>query len=114
MVINFLFKSLVLQILFADFAVLGMLAFYVPNQPMSGFANNFVQIFNEAVVLFFIVSLVIFTDFIPSPVDRYEQGYTLLYLVAFNITVNLVVLVVTIVRKVHKACRKFFADRKRN
>ena len=37
--------------------------------------NNFIQIFNEIVVCFCVISLVLFTNFIISPIDRYDYGY---------------------------------------
>ena len=90
---------------------MGMLSFYIANGPMQGFANNFVQIFNEVVVLLIVISLVIFTDFVPDPVDRYNQGYTLLYFIGFNIFVNLAILIYSIVQKIYMACRNFFIKR---
>ena len=104
-IINFLGKSLVSQILAADFAVLGMLSFYL-GLPMSNRINNFIQIFNEIVVCLCIVSLVIFTDFIPDPVDRYDYGYVLLYLVAFSISVNIVILLSSIILSIYKMIKK--------
>lgn len=80
---------------------------------MQGFANNFVQIFNESVVLLIVISLVLFTDFVPNPVDRYDLGYALLYIIAFNIAVNITVLIFTIVYKIYSACRSFFIKRRK-
>ena len=73
---------------------------------MSDKANNFIQIFNEIVVCSCIISLVIFTDFIPNPVDRYEYGYTLLYVVATSIGVNVIILVATILISIYNAIRQ--------
>ena len=106
LVICFLKESLVLQILAADMAILGMLSFYVGGLPMSDKANNFIQIFNEIVVCSCIISLVIFTDFIPNPVDRYEYGYTLLYVVATSIGVNVIILIATILISIYNAIRQ--------
>ena len=58
--------------------------------------------------------MVIFTDFIPNPVDRYEYGYTLLYIVAFAIVINLTVLIFTILRSIYRAIKKFILNRRKN
>ena len=59
-----------------------------------------------------IISLVIFTDFIPSPVDRYEYGYYLLYFVATACAINIMLLIITIVVAIYLAIRKFLRKRK--
>ena len=93
-------------------AILGMLAFYVGGLPMTDKANNFIQIFNEIVVCLCIISLVIFTDFIPSPVDRYDYGYILLYVIASSISVNVLILLATIAMSIYKAIRKMVLKRR--
>ena len=104
-IINFLSKSIVAQILAADIAILGMLSFYI-GLPMTNRMNNFIQIFNEIVVCLCVVSLVIFTDFIADPVDRYDHGYKLLYLIGFSICVNIVILITSIIMSVYKMIKK--------
>ena len=79
---------------------------------MTDKANNFIQIFNEIVVCFCIISLVIFTDFIPSPVDRYDYGYILLYVIASSISVNVVILLATIAISIYTAIRKMILKRR--
>lgn len=96
----------------ADLAVVGMLAFYLGVHPMSDRLNNFIQVFNEVVVCACVVSLVIFTDFIADPVDRYEYGYTLLYVVAASICVNVFILLASIVLALYGTIRKAILKRR--
>ena len=97
----------------ADFAVLGMLSFFITQRPMVDFANNFVQIFNEVIILLLVISLVIFTDFIPDPVTRYDRGYTMLYIIGFSIFVNVAILIYSIVSKICTACRNCLIKRRK-
>ena len=93
-------------------AVLGMLAFYVSGRPMVGYMNNFIQIFNEIVVCSCIVSLVVFTDFIPDPVVRYDYGYTLLYTVAGCMGVNVLILIFMIMWGIFTGIQKFLRKKR--
>ena len=93
-------------------AILGMLAFYIGGRPMADHANNFIQIFNEIVVCLCLISLVIFTDFIPDPVDRYDCGYYLLYSVAGTMGVNVLILIFMIVWGIFTGVRKFCRKKK--
>lgn len=104
--------SIVLQILAGDAAILGMLSFYVAGAPMLDKFNNFIQIFNEIIVCLALASLVLFTDFIGDPVERYEWGYTLLKLIAASVMVNVFILLATIVFVIYNAIRKLFFKRK--
>ena len=106
-------KSIVLQILAGDAAILGMLSFYVAGAPMVDRFNNFIQIFNEIVVCLALASMVLFTEFIPSPVDRYDYGYTLLYLVGLSIIINVIILFMTIVFAIYSAIRKSLLKKKK-
>ena len=95
-IIIFFRNSIVLQVLAADFTILGMLIFYVSGLPMSDKANNFIQIFNETAIWICISLLFVFTDVVGSPVDRYDYGQYFLYFIGFNIIVNLTVFFLSI------------------
>ena len=58
--------------------------------------------------------MVLFTEFIPSPVDRYNYGYTLLYLVGLSIIINAVILFITISFAIYSAIRKALLKRKKD
>ena len=109
--IVFLEMSIVAQVMAADVAVLGMLAFFL-GLPMKNRINNFIQIFNEVIVCVCVVSLFIFTDFIPDPVERYDYGYKFLYLIAFSIGVNVLILIASIIFGIYQAIRKMILKRR--
>jgi len=90
-----------------------MLSFYVAGAPMSDKFNNFIQIFNEIVICLALASLVLFTDFIGDPVERYEWGYTLLKLIASSVSVNVFILLATIVTAIYISIHKLYLKRKK-
>ena len=71
--------------------------------------HNVIQLFNEILVLLCVWLMFLFTDYVPDPVTRYDLAWKLIYLVAFAIGVNLLLLVIMIAKditrayKVHKA-----------
>lgn len=72
---------------------------------MESTLGNVIEIFNESAVLLSIWSMVLFSDFIENPVQRYEIGFQFMYFVAGVICFNLVLFAVTILRKVINKCR---------
>jgi len=57
---------------------------------------NNLAIFNELMLLLIGYLMYLFTDYIPVPETRYFFGKVLLYLLYFNVAVNLVVLAIEI------------------
>ena len=114
LIIVMLTDSLVLQILAADACILGMLSFYIAGLPMSDGANNFIQIFNEIVVLIICISMMVFTDFVQQPADRYEWGYRLLYMIAGTIAINVSLLIFVILRGIYRTIRTKLIKRKKD
>ena len=78
---------------------------------MQDLMNNMIQIFNEVVILFCTWSLFLFTDYVPSPEQRYEYGQSYLYFIGFNFTVNILVLVWIVVSGLIRSCRQKYASR---
>ena len=74
-----------------------LLAYYISERPMKDAINNFIQIFNEVVVLLCTWLLFLFTNYVPDPVLRYDYGRKYTYLIGFNFGVNLLVLVSVLV-----------------
>ena len=56
-------------------------------------ANNFIQVFNELVILLCTWYLFLWTDYVPNPEDRYNFGAQFLYIIGFNFVVNIAFLV---------------------
>ena len=46
-----------------------LLSYYISVKPMKDGINNFIQIFNEVAVLVFEVSLFLFTNYVPDPLQ---------------------------------------------
>ena len=78
--------------------------------------NNFIQIFNEIIVLLSIQLLYIYTNYVDSPTTRYELAWYFLYLMAFVCIVNILFMFYVIFSKIYQAIRKAYLKRvhKRN
>ena len=112
MIICFLKDWIVLQVLAADFAIFSMLIIFSSTFPMIDRLNNFIAIFNEFAIWICIISLFLFTDFIPSAEDRLNYGYAILYFVGLNLALNLIVFITSIAFKIYSAVKKALLKRK--
>lgn len=101
--------SLVLQILICDLLSTVLLGFYWSVRPMESTLGNVIEIFNESAVLLSVWSMVLFSDFVQSPVQRYDIGFYFMYFVAAVIAFNLVLFTGAILRKMSSKCRTKFA-----
>ena len=111
-VITRVLDTIVYQILLLDLGSTLMLAYFVSALPMADKLNNAIQIFNETAVLVCIWSMFLFTNYVGSPEVRHNMGQKVLFFVALNIFINLVVLLVVLIRKIWKAIRIWFIKRK--
>lgn len=62
-------------------------------------------------VIFCVISLVLFTNFIQNPVDRYDYGYQMLYIVATAVVINVAILIASIIYSAYKSIRKWYRKR---
>ena len=60
---------------------------------------------------FCVVSLVLFTNFIISPIDRYDYGYKMMYVVAVAICINVMILIASIIWSIYKTIRNMYRKR---
>ena len=97
LVIGNVMRTIVYQVLLVDYLSLMLLAYYLSILPMNDKINNFIQIFNEFVVLTAIQLLFLFTDYVQDPEMRYDLGYYYLYMVAGNVIINLIILITLII-----------------
>lgn len=72
---------------------------------------NNLAIFNEAMLLEIGYLMYLFTDYIPEPETRYFFGKVMLYLLYFNVGVNLIVLGVEIAGRAMRSARIYFKIR---
>ena len=56
--------------------------------------------------------MVVFTNFVPSPIDRYNYGYYLIYFIGASVCVNMIILAVNIIKIVYLALKKRFIKKK--
>ena len=73
---------------------------------------NGLAIFNECMLVFMGYQMYLFTDYVSAPEKRYQLGKHLLWLVYFDIGLNLVVLGIDIVLKTMHWIKRFFLLRK--
>ena len=46
-----------------------------------------------------------FTNYVPEPANRYTFGYWFLYVIGFNLVVNMIVLVYSLLAEVYRSLR---------
>ena len=64
-------SDIVTQVMCIDTMSMMLLCYYISVKPMKDGINNFIQIFNEVAVLVAEVSLFLFTNYVPDPLQRY-------------------------------------------
>ena len=94
-----------------DFLCMFLLCYYVTVLPMIDGLQNFIQIFNEAIVTLTVVSLFLFTDYVDDPEVKYQFGLYFTVVVGFNIGVNLIILITNVILQIKIACRRFCLKR---
>ena len=104
--------TIVYQVFILDYMSTMVLAYFITVQPMEDSINNFIMIFNEWAVLTCIQMMFLFSPYVNDPVVRYDMGHYFLYFVAFNILVNLIILVMIISRKIYKLLRGLYLKHK--
>ena len=89
-----------------------LLGYYFTVKPMTDRLNNFIQIFNEAVVLVCIWLMFTFTLFVDDAETRYELAWYFLIFVGVDIAVNVLIFLFIIVKKIYSACSRCCLKRK--
>ena len=74
--------------------------------------NNFIQIFNELLVVQCTVWLFLFTNYVPNPVIQYEFAEYYIYIIGVNIVINLMVLILILLMAIIRAIRRSFTKYK--
>ena len=109
--IVFCSKSVVLQVFLSDILSTLMLIFFTSVKPMRDTPNNAIQILNELFVLTCIWLMFWFTHFVGAPQTRYDLAWYFMYLIGFNMAVNVALLLYIIGRKIYLAARKEYLKR---
>jgi hypothetical protein len=98
--------SIVLQVFIAVYSSMALLSYVVYWQPMEADQYDFLAVFNESVLLIACYMLLLYTDYVPSPEMRYEFGSYFLYLLYFNFSLNILLLISEIMRIIRRECKK--------
>ena len=88
-----------------------VLIFFTSKMPMWDGLNNGVHIFNEIAVTYLCLGMLLFTDYVPDPVMRYDFGYKFLYVCAFVVIVNILVFLYLIISGIILAIRRSYLKR---
>ena len=102
----FFIKQVFIQIWAINIISLGLLVFYIGQQP---FTSRFVfnlEVLNELFIYISSFFLMCFTDFVPNPVDRYDIGAIYFYLICSLIVINLVYIVITVSFQAYRDYKK--------
>ena len=75
--------------------VLATLSIFFGFTMFESHLKKITEIFNELTLLTCTYFMYIFSQFNPSPEDRYEDGYAYISLVLFNVGVLLIVMIVS-------------------
>lgn len=99
------------QILALDACSTTILSYFLSVLPMKNLMNNAIHIFNEVVILICAWYLLLFTPFVPSPIVRHTFASYFLYILAFNIGVNIIVLLSSICATIFRSLRAKYHKR---
>ena len=86
----YLGSSIVAQVYLVHYASLSLLIYMMLILPMENEVHNGVQIFNESILLLLTGMLFLFTEFVGDPIMRYRVGWWLIYIIVFNLAVNVI------------------------
>ena len=90
-------RDITVQIMILDFLSTFLLGYYLCCKPMVDGVNNFIQPFNECIILLCQWYLFLFTDYVPDPKLRHEFGQGFIYLIGTNFGVNGIILLYTLI-----------------
>ena len=74
--------------------------------------NNYAQLFNEIIILLCAWCLLLFTNYVPDPKTRHMFGQGYIYILGFNLAVNLVILAYSLGKKLRLALKAKFCKPK--
>ena len=105
-------KAIIVDIYINIFACLCMIKFFVDFRPMNQAFLNRCEIFNEVSLLFIYYFMFLFTDFIPDVEFRYTLGFCFIYIVGAVFSVNLILVIYSMIWTISYDIRKKYAKNK--
>lgn len=101
-----------LQVFLADILSTSLLIYFILVKPFNDSWGNRIQILNELTVLTCVWLMFLFSAYVPEPELRYDLAYYFLYFVGFDMAINIIYLVYTLVTKIYLALRTFLSKRR--
>lgn len=111
-IIAFLGVSVVLQVYLSFMSSLILLMYILKWVPFEADQYDFLAIVNEIVLTISCYLMMLYTEYVPEPEMRYEFGNYFLYLLYFDVALNLVLLAYEIAKLLRRNCKRFCYHRK--
>ena len=83
-------------------------------EPLLDPFSNRLELYNNFTIIILAYCLMLFTEFVPSPLTRYDIGFVMIFLTAQNIAVNLAIIARSPIRQLILRCRRYHALKKVN
>lgn len=106
LIIVFLRRNIVAQVLSAVHSSLLMLTWLIQVKPFDAEYKNKLECFNEFIVLVMSYIDFLFTDYVDNPVLRYTFGYFYIGIIAFGLLVNVTTMGAATIADFVKACKR--------
>jgi len=106
LIIVFLRRNIVAQVLCAVHCSLLMLTWLIQFKPFDTGYKNKLECFNEFIVLVMSYIDFLFTDYVDNPVSRYTFGYFYIGIIAFGLLVNVITMGAATIADCAKACKR--------
>lgn len=90
--ITFLKINLVTQVLISVHCSLAILSWLIIVWPFDSDFKNYLECFNESIVLVMSYLGFLLSDFVESPISRYNFGYLFIGVIGFGLLVNIIVM----------------------
>ena len=104
--------AIIVDIYINIFGCLCMIKFFFDYKPMNAAFLNRCEIFNEISLLFIYYFMFLFTDFIPDVEFRYSLGFYFIYLVGFVFSINLLLVIYSMLAAIILGVRTKYAKYK--
>jgi len=98
--------NILVQLFLSMYASFGMIMFYVIVWPMNNVVNNIQQLINEVFLYMCLLFSLAFTDYTVGVEQKHDVGTFYLTFLAFNITINVALIMYTAIKQGIDHCRK--------
>ena len=89
-----------------------MLSWLIQVKPFDATYKNYLETFNEFIILSLSYIDFLFTDFVEDPVARYSFGYIYISIIAFGLLINVITMGTASLIDLVRACKRRMNRRK--